>query len=269
MHPLSVFMLFCGAFIFWHLPRIYEWGLRSDYAHAAEHLSFLLSSLAFWTIIIEPSGRRRLDYGSTLLFLVVTVIVSDLPGALMVLAPRPLYPLHAEGAAAWGMTPMQDQQVAGLIMWIPAGAIYIAAAIWLFVKLLDQAELRATRLRRYTAIVVASMLLPLILGGCGDQAKSSEANLGNVQHGAELITGLGCGTCHIVPGIDGAVGLVGPPLDHVGARTYIAGVLRNTPDNMVTWLRHPQAVVPNNAMPDMGLGESDARDITAYLNTLN
>ncbi len=122
MHPLSVFMLFCGAFIFWHLPRIYEWGLRSDYAHAAEHLSFLLSALAFWTIIIEPSGRRRLDYCSTLLFLVVTVIVSDLPGALMVLAPRPLYPLHAEGAAAWGMTPMQDQQLAGLIMWIPAGA---------------------------------------------------------------------------------------------------------------------------------------------------
>jgi cytochrome c len=55
----------------------------------------------------------------------------------------------------------------------------------------------------------------------------------------------------------------------MGKRVIIAGVLRNTPDNMVKWLRHPQAIVPNKAMPDMGLDEQRARDITAYLYTLN
>jgi putative membrane protein len=266
MHPLTVFVLFCGAFIFWHLPLVYDLGMRSAAAHIAEQYSFLLAALAFWTIIIEPSGRRRLDYGATLLFLVVTVIVSDLPGALMVLAPRPLYPIHAEGAAAWGMTPMQDQQLAGLIMWIPAGAIYVAAAIWLFVRLLDQAEFRATKLSRYTVGMIALALLPL-LGGCDGSAKG-DTELSSAERGARIISRVGCGTCHTIPGIDGANGLVGPPLDRMGARTYVAGVLRNTPENMVAWLRDPQSVVPNNAMPDVGLSEAEAHDVAAYLRDL-
>ena len=73
----------------------------------------------------------------------------------------------------------------------------------------------------------------------------------------------------MIPGIDNARGLVGPPLDHMGRRIFIAGLLRNTPDNLVSWLRDPQAVVPGNAMPDMGLSDEQARDITAYLYTLN
>jgi cytochrome c1 len=69
-----------------------------------------------------------------------------------------------------------------------------------------------------------------------------------------------------VPGIEG---VVGPPLNQMGVRVTIAGVLRNTPENMIEWLRNPQGVVPNNAMPDMDLDERQARDITAYLYTLN
>ena len=95
MHPAVVFVLFCGSFVFWHLPRPYAWGLQSEFVHALEHLSFFLPALAFWTIIIEPSGRRRLDYAATLLYLVVTVVLSDMPGALMVISPRLLYPIHA------------------------------------------------------------------------------------------------------------------------------------------------------------------------------
>ncbi len=267
MHPLVVFVLFCGAFIFWHLPRPYAWGIQNEFVHALEHLSFLLTALAFWTIIIEPSGRRRLDYATTLLFLVVTVVVSDMPGALMVLAPRPLYPIHAEGAATWGLSLMQDQQLAGLIMWIPAGAIYIAAAIWLFVRLMDDSERRALKLHRSMPAAMVVLFLALLLGGCRDDAESRETG-GDAARGASLIAKLGCGTCHNVPGIDGATGLVGPPLDHMGARVYIAGVLRNTPDNMAIWLREPQSVVPGNAMPNMGLDQDQARDITAYLSTL-
>lgn len=83
-----------------------------------------------------------------------------------------------------------------------------------------------------------------------------------------MIEGFGCGSCHEIPGVNGADGVVGPPLQRIGRRIYIAGVLRNTPDNMMFWLMNPQLVVPGNAMPQMGITRDQARDIAAYLYTL-
>jgi cytochrome c2 len=110
----------------------------------------------------------------------------------------------------------------------------------------------------------------LLASGC-DQAEIGPrfTAIGDSERGALYIEQIGCGSCHIIPGIAGARGLVGPPLDHIGQRVFIAGLLRNTPANMVTWLRDPQEIVPGNAMPDMGLSEEQARDITAYLYTLD
>jgi len=84
----------------------------------------------------------------------------------------------------------------------------------------------------------------------------------------QRITQFGCAACHTIPGIKGAKGNIGPPLIRFGDRTYVAGMLRNTPPNLVRWIREPQAVVPGNAMPNMGVSEADARDIAAYLYTL-
>jgi cytochrome c2 len=113
----------------------------------------------------------------------------------------------------------------------------------------------------------AVLALLIILGSA---AFGAEANTeGDAQRGAALIGQLGCGACHMIPGVNGAEGLVGPPLDQMGKRVYIAGVLRNTADNMITWLRDPQSIVPNNAMPNMGIDQEQARDIAAYLYTLN
>jgi cytochrome c len=78
----------------------------------------------------------------------------------------------------------------------------------------------------------------------------------------------GCGACHVIPGVEGATGLVGPPLTHWSGRVYIAGNLANTPDNLVRWIRDPQGVEPGTAMPNLGVTEADARDIAAYLYTL-
>ena len=91
----------------------------------------------------------------------------------------------------------------------------------------------------------------------------------DAQRGRALIREAGCAACHTVPGVHDARGNVGPPLARFADRTYVAGMLRNEPRNLVTWLRHPQQVVPGNAMPDMGLDERDARDIAAYLYTLH
>jgi cytochrome c2 len=91
---------------------------------------------------------------------------------------------------------------------------------------------------------------------------------GDARHGAALIAHYGCGGCHTIPGVTGAKDLVGPPLTAMGRRIFIAGVLRNSPENMMAYLQDPQRFVPGNAMPDMGITHRDAQDITAYLYTL-
>ena len=91
---------------------------------------------------------------------------------------------------------------------------------------------------------------------------------GNAAHGKELIQNYGCGACHIIPGVQGARGLVGPPLLYFGRRTMIAGELPNSPDNLVRWIQNPRAIEPKTAMPNLGLTEDQAYDIAAYLYTL-
>lgn len=133
----------------------------------------------------------------------------------------------------------------------------------------DPQRLPAPSVRHAARTAVALLLALTLLSGCkqhGGRAIASE--LGNPAHGAALIRHYGCGGCHVIPGIDNAEGAVGPPLVQVGRRIYIAGVLRNTPDNMVHWIRDPQGVVPGNAMPDMSIDQPDAMDIAAYLYRL-
>jgi cytochrome c2 len=105
----------------------------------------------------------------------------------------------------------------------------------------------------------------LALAAC--QARPA-ASIGDPKRGAFVIEQAQCGACHQIPGIFQADGLVGPPLTGFGRRTMIAGLLPNTPDNLVLWLRRPQSVVPGNAMPDTGLSETQARDAAAYLDDL-
>ncbi len=130
------------------------------------------------------------------------------------------------------------------------------------------AQASSARRARSTAV---ALLLALALVGClceQSAAQPAAASGGDPNRGAALIRQYGCGACHEIPGIEDADGLVGPPLNRVGARVYIAGVLRNTPASMMAWLRDPQAIVPGNAMPNMGLTEKDAQDVAAYLSTL-
>jgi cytochrome c2 len=88
------------------------------------------------------------------------------------------------------------------------------------------------------------------------------------ERGRVLIQDYSCGGCHSVPGVRGAAGRVGPPLDDINARLYIAGVLPNSPQNLVRWIRDPRQIDPHTAMPDLNVGERDAQDIAAYLYAL-
>lgn len=91
---------------------------------------------------------------------------------------------------------------------------------------------------------------------------------GNPQRGRELIVAEGCGSCHTIPGIHQARGLMGPPLYFWSRRTMIAGELPNSPPNLVRWLMNPPSVEPGTAMPNLGLNQQQAQDIAAYLYTL-
>lgn len=91
---------------------------------------------------------------------------------------------------------------------------------------------------------------------------------GDAHRGAALINQYRCGACHYIPGIHDARGMVGPPLMFFGQRTFIAGEVPNSPQNLVQWIRSPKSIEPGTAMPDLGLSEQEARDVAAYLYTL-
>lgn len=107
-----------------------------------------------------------------------------------------------------------------------------------------------------------------MLTACSSAASVPVAG-GSPGRGAQQIAAMGCGACHHIPGIAGANGFVGPPLDNIAQREMLAGQLPNTPENMVRWIRDPQAVEPGTAMPKLDVGEQSARDIAAYLYTLH
>jgi cytochrome c1 len=113
------------------------------------------------------------------------------------------------------------------------------------------------------AVAILGLALPVVPPV---QAQEQPPDL--VRHGADLAAKNGCGACHSIPGVTGADGEVGPPLAGMGPRIYIAGMLNNTPENMELWLRDPQQIVPENAMPSTGLSEDDARAVATYIESL-
>lgn len=138
--PISVWLLHTGVLWVWHLPLAYEAGLTNEALHALEHASFLATAVLFWRFTIPMRGRRRYGYGATILLAFATYLQSGFLGALLTLSPNALYPVHAAGAALWGLTPLEDQQLAGSIMWVPPGIAYLAvmaALSWLAFRDLD------------------------------------------------------------------------------------------------------------------------------------
>lgn len=113
-------------------------------------------------------------------------------------------------------------------------------------------------------------LAGLWVAGCNPRhlLPTYDISKGNAARGRERIVHYQCSTCHSVPGVPEAGGIAGPPLHQIGSRSYLAGKLHNTPQNLVRWLLEPQDVDPGTAMPDLNLSEQEALDIAAYLRTL-
>ncbi|MBP2312153.1 c-type cytochrome [Azospirillum soli] len=100
------------------------------------------------------------------------------------------------------------------------------------------------------------------------ETRAADLTGGTPARGREMVLRYGCGSCHTIPGVQRANGQVGPPLGGIASRVYVAGVLQNTPDNLVLWIRDPPGVDPMTAMPRLDVSEDDARHIAAFLYTL-
>lgn len=113
---------------------------------------------------------------------------------------------------------------------------------------------------------LGTALLAAIGAGCR-RAEANPVAGGDPGRGAQAFVAMGCASCHTVRGVRGPQGHVGPELTDIGRRSYIAGILPNTPENMVRWIRDPQGVDPRTAMPNLHVTEQGARDLAAYLYT--
>ena len=115
---------------------------------------------------------------------------------------------------------------------------------------------------------VALIASALLLAGCHRSDEIRTVAGGNPQAGKVAIQAYGCGSCHTVPGVRGANGLAGPPLTRFARRSFIAGEASNTTDNLIRWIQAPESIEPGTAMPNLGVTAGVARDIAAYLYTL-
>ncbi|HEY2378499.1 MAG TPA: cytochrome c oxidase assembly protein [Gemmatimonadaceae bacterium] len=143
--PIVAFLVHGAAIWIWHAPPLYQATLTSDAMHALQHLSFFGTALLFWWTILHGdalSGRSRaMSFGVAVLLLFGTALHSGALGALLTFSRTLWYPAYASACqGACLLTPLEDQQLAGLIMWIPAGFAYLVAALILFASWLRASE---------------------------------------------------------------------------------------------------------------------------------
>ena len=121
---------------------------------------------------------------------------------------------------------------------------------------------------RIVITVLSGLLLPLAACTHGEADARALTNGGDAARGQELIRSYGCGSCHTIPRVPGAESSVGPSLAGEAVRAYIAGVTPNTPENMIRWIMDPPSIDDKTAMPNLHVNATDARDIAAYIYTL-
>ena len=125
----------------WHLPVFFQATLTSEWVHALQHTSFIAASLLFWWTLLSGARSHR-SHGAAVLYLFTTLVHTGALGALMTFSPHAWYPAYAPRTAAWGLSVLEDQQLAGLIMWVPASITYMIAGLALLARWMRESEVR-------------------------------------------------------------------------------------------------------------------------------
>lgn len=139
--PLNAWILEAAALWLWHIPILYEATLRSDWIHAAQHLSFLATAVLFWSALYGI-GRSATQYGAAALYVFGTAVHCSALGALLTFSRVLWYPVYADTTFRWGLAPLTDQQLGGVIMWVPSGAVFIAIALALMARWIAESDKR-------------------------------------------------------------------------------------------------------------------------------
>jgi len=139
--PVTVWVLHALTLWIWHVPVLYEAAVRNDAVHIVQHLSFFGTAALFWWAIVH--GRYgRIGYGVAVLFVFTTALHSGALGALFTFGSQVMYPLYADRTSAFGVSPLDDQQLAGLIMWIPFSLTFLIVGLALFAAWLGESDRR-------------------------------------------------------------------------------------------------------------------------------
>lgn len=133
MHPVVVWILATGGLWIWHAASTYEAALRSDVIHAVEHLTFIATSVLFWARVFDHRGDVQAS-GAPVLLVFAMGVQSIFLSLLLTFATTPWYPSYGTTTAAWGLDPLEDQQLAGVLMWVPAGVVYTVAGLVAFTR---------------------------------------------------------------------------------------------------------------------------------------
>jgi putative membrane protein len=145
--PLFVWLLHGATLWSWHIPYLYDASVEYEWVHALQHTMFLGTALLFWWTLIH--GRHgRLSSGVGIIYCFTTAIHTSVLGALMTFAQRSWYPIYEGRTIAFHLTALQDQQIGGLIMWVPAGVIFTALGVWLTAVWIQESARRV----QYTSV---------------------------------------------------------------------------------------------------------------------
>jgi putative membrane protein len=141
--PVAAWALHALALWLWHVPQFFEAALHSDAAHVLQHASFLVTALLFWWAVLGADPRSR-GSGFAIAYLFTTMLHTGALGALLALAPAAWYPSYAVSAAALGVDAVQDQQLGGLVMWVPGSVAYLVAGLVIVARLLARPAVTPT-----------------------------------------------------------------------------------------------------------------------------
>ena len=133
VRPVSAALIFTVPIVLWHMPRFYEAALRHHGLHIVQHLVFLATSVVMWWPVLSPVPELpRASYPGQMLYLFLLGIPMSVVGAMITLADAPLYPFYAAAPRVWGLSPLDDQQLGGLVMWVPGGLVFWLAmtVVW-------------------------------------------------------------------------------------------------------------------------------------------
>jgi putative membrane protein len=134
LNPAVAWTQFVAVFLFWHWPAAFQWAAASEARRLIEFASVLASAFVFWDVALSPQDQTRFSYGARALFVMTAAVAIDLPGVIMVFSQQAFCTMPNENALPWGLTPLEDQQIAGLLMWVPANLAFFSIAIWLFAR---------------------------------------------------------------------------------------------------------------------------------------